>query len=283
MKESINATEFVNYLSDVIIDCASVTEIFYGRLPNIEKDDYKNTKSSLSIKAASALTVMDHSIQDIILSYLYVRYPFLRVIAEENTLFRDQFNLNNNSEYCVIIDAIDGTMHYTQGDGPYSIAVGLTCNGLMEASLIARPREKLLFSAVKGKGAFCCNFGEKKQRLNIDANKVPLQCYISDKILHNNSNKKLIVEEFSPLEKGIKGASFWMTELAAGKINFYITTNAKIYDIAPGSLIIEEAGGFCSTSFQKIQSPKYDENDHEQFVAFIDKASFDKVINYFGR
>ena len=52
-----------------------------------------------------------------------------------------------------IIDPIDGTLHfYLEDRGPYAVMLGLAERGEYEAGLVALPRERLFFCAVRGQG-----------------------------------------------------------------------------------------------------------------------------------
>ena len=153
MAENIDPDDFIDALLPVVGQCARASLIFYGQVADIGKAADKSLTGSKAQDASTAFTVLDAAVQDILLAAVLQHFPFVRCIAEERTPLKKRF-AGNTSPYAVILDPIDGTLHFKRGDAPYHIVIGLACDGQMLAAIVARPSEDKIFTAIKGAGAF---------------------------------------------------------------------------------------------------------------------------------
>ena len=153
MAEHIAPSDFIDALLPVVGQCARASLIFYGQVADIGKAADTSLTGSKAQDASTAFTVLDAAVQDILLAAVLQHFPFVRCIAEERTPLKKRF-VGNASPYAVILDPIDGTLHFKRGDAPYHIVIGLACDGQMRAAIVARPSEDKIFTAIKGEGAF---------------------------------------------------------------------------------------------------------------------------------
>ena len=116
----IDPQRFVETMTPVVRQCAQASSIFYGRVANLGKTADTSLIGQLAQDASSAFTAIDSAIQDIILSVALPYYSGVTCIAEENTPFKRRFS-NRDSDYAIILDPIDGTLHFQKGDGPYHV------------------------------------------------------------------------------------------------------------------------------------------------------------------
>jgi len=138
-------SDFVSALSPALRQAASIARALEGRVANHPKDG-----ELTDVKAA--LTVADTASQEAILVRLLEHFPEVQLEAEEDTPSVSRFAAS--SEALVVIDPIDGTLRfYLEGAGPYAVMIGLAIGSQYEAGLVALPRERLCFEAVRGRGA----------------------------------------------------------------------------------------------------------------------------------
>jgi hypothetical protein len=143
--EEVVPREFVERMTDSVWGAAAAVRWLAGRVHNAPKL-HERTPSK------QALTEADCVSQEILLAGLRTHYPRIAIDAEEDTPSTAAFH-GNHSEYRVIIDPIDGTLHYLDRDGVYAILVGLERRGRVEAALVALPEADLVIRAVRGGGA----------------------------------------------------------------------------------------------------------------------------------
>jgi fructose-1,6-bisphosphatase/inositol monophosphatase family enzyme len=236
---AIDPHDFIEILLPTVRRCAQASLIFFGQVANMGKAEDAQLGEPQAERASGVLTALDNAVQDIVLGTVAAHFPQVELIAEENTPMKRRFAANK-SEYCLIIDPIDGTLHFQKGDAPYHVCVGLAHNGRMLASIIARPDEDKIFTAVRGQGAYV-QTGKRRRRLRLPKKPRTDQAFISSKA-------RQYVEEagkrFKPREYPI-GAALVLTLMAEGELAAYMTRQVEIYDVGPPSLIAEEAGARC--------------------------------------
>jgi fructose-1,6-bisphosphatase/inositol monophosphatase family enzyme len=145
MHETPQPAEFVKAIAPALREAAAIARDLEGRVSNQPK-----WGESSDVKAA--LTVADTAAQEAILGPLLDRFPGVRLRAEEDTPTVARFPADADAS--VVIDPIDGTLRfYLQGGGPYGVMVGLAIANEYQAALVALPRERYVFEAVRGEGA----------------------------------------------------------------------------------------------------------------------------------
>lgn len=240
MNERIDPQSFIATLLPVVRQCARASLIFYGQVADIGKAADTSLTGAKAQDASTVFTALDSGLQDILLSIVLQHYPEIRCIAEEDTPLKRRFT-GNQSPYTLILDPIDGTLHFREGDGPYHISIGLACDGVMQAALIARPSEDKIFTAVRGQGAYLQIGDNLPSRLHLPRQPKNNKAFISSKARAYQPFARPTLE---PREHPI-GAALVLTLLAEGELCAYLTRQVEVYDVGPPSLIAEEAGARC--------------------------------------
>ncbi len=241
---------FVNALLPVVRQCAQASLVFYGQVADIGKPADLRLTGTLAQQASTVLTALDSAIQDILLSVVLQRFPSVRCIAEEATPLRRRF-AGSRSEYAVIVDPIDGTVHFRNGDAPYHISIGLAHRGTMLAAVVARPTEGKIFTAARGAGAWVHAPTAPPRRLSLPPRPRTNAAYISSKA---RAYRDLARPELEPTDHPV-GAALVLTRLAEGALCAYLTRQVEVYDVGPPSLIAEEAGARCF--LRNGRAPRY--------------------------
>ena len=242
MNNQIEPQHFIDTLLPVVRQCAQTSILFYGQVADIGKEADLGLTGDKAQAASTAFTALDSGLQDILLSVVLQHFPDIGVIAEESTPLKRRFT-RTTSPYLVILDPIDGTWHFRRGDAPYHITVGLACNGKMLASIVARPSEDKIFTAIRDQGAFVQKGTGRKKRLRVSKRAQHNRVFISSKA---RDYQKLARQHYGllPREHPL-GAALVLTQIAEGELIGYLTRQVEIYDAGPPSLIVEEAGARC--------------------------------------
>ncbi|NKB70630.1 MAG: hypothetical protein GKR89_26470 [Candidatus Latescibacteria bacterium] len=264
MVQKIDPQNFVDTLLPVVRQCAQASLIFFGKTANIGKAADTGLTGAKAQEASSVLTALDNAVQDIVLSVVLQHFPAIGCIAEEDTPLKRRF-AGNRSEYALIFDPIDGTLHFQRGDAPYHISIGLARQGQMEAAVVARPSEDKIFTAVRGQGAYVQVGNRRKKCLRLPKKPRTKQAFISSKAREFQQLARPLLE---PREHPI-GAALVLTLLAEGELAAYLTRQVEIYDVGPPSLIAEEAGARCF--LRDGRSPRY--TARRKFPYFLAAAS----------
>ena len=264
MVQRLEPQYFIDTLLPVVRQCAQASLIFYGRTANIGKAADTGLTGAKAQEASSVLTALDKAVQDIVLSVVLQHFPAIGCIAEEDTPLKRRFS-GKDSDYALIFDPIDGTLHFQRGDAPYHISIGLARRGQMEAAVVARPSEDKIFTAVRGRGAYVQVGRRRKKRLRLPRKPRTNQAFISSKARQFQALARPLLE---PREHPI-GAALVLTLVAEGQLAAYLTRQVEIYDVGPPSLIAEEAGARCFLGDGR--SPLY--TSRRKFTYFLAAAS----------
>jgi myo-inositol-1(or 4)-monophosphatase len=156
-----------------------------------------------------------------------------------------------NEESRWIVDPLDGTTNFLHGIPHWNITIALEQKGEIIAGIIFDPVKNEMFRAEKGGGAFLRN-----QRLRV-SNRTAL----ADSILATGiptqgeaarSGGALFMRQIGTLMPQVSGvrrmgaAALDMAYVAAGRYEAYWENAIKPWDIAAGTLIVREAGGFAT-------------------------------------
>ncbi len=150
----------------------------------------------------------------------------------------DKSRLSKKYFWC--LDPIDGTRSFINGKPEYTISLALMEGHNPIIGIIYNPRTNEMFSAKKNHGSFCNENKISVEDKDINESKVAL----------SNSEFKILkkYKKFSKLKTVIIGSIAYKIALVAkGEIDIALSfTKKNDWDLAAGSLIIEEADGYIS-------------------------------------
>ncbi len=172
-------------------------------------------------------------------------------IMPEAGFYAEESGVSNSSEYMWVIDPLDGTTNFAQGIPYFCVSVALTRNDERVLGVIYQPTTKELFLAIKGLGVTlngkAIQVSEQK-----DFSKAVIGCSLTHTVDYRFYN---MITELEPKIYSVRlmGASALdMAYCAVGRLDGAFFGQLCWWDIAAGSLIIEEAGGKVSTRDQQI-------------------------------
>lgn len=198
----------------------------------------KKSAISVSVKAENDfVTDIDVAVSNYLKQELKELYPKIDFFSEEE--------IGRLYDNCWILDPIDGTTNLIYGYNLSSVSLAHYLNGEIVYGIVFNPFSGEVFTAEKGKGAF----------LNHS-----IKLHTSRRTIKNSlvefgagSTHKEFTEETFELVKDIFkqcvdvrricSSALDLCFIASGRIDGYFEKVLKPWDIAAGSLILEEAGG----------------------------------------
>src|SRR3954468_8537269 len=159
---------------------------------------------------------------------------------------------------CWIFDPIDGTSNFAHGLPIFCASLALEIDGVAEVAAVYDPTRKELFTAERGGGAFL--------------NGRPLHVSTADRLINAmlltgfpydvHSRVEEIVGLFAAFiataraVRRLGSAALDLCYVAAGRLDGFLGTHLKAWDIAAGALIVAEAGGrVTGTGGEPFRSP----------------------------
>lgn len=176
---------------------------------------------------------------------ILTQFPEHAILAEESGM-RECESRENSVIW--IIDPLDGTTNFSKGNPYYCVSIGVGVRAgtfcVMELAAISHPFSGDLYTAQRGKGAFL--------------NGVPLGVSLLEDLASvscatgfaGNKNARLahvlrIIEIFQNNILGVRvngAAALDLCNTARGMFQGFFERNLSSWDLAAGSLILEEAG-----------------------------------------
>ncbi len=174
------------------------------------------------------VTKTDKYVEKILIEELSKNKKNYSFLSEEIGIIK-----NKDEENVWIIDPIDGTTNFLHGIPHFAICIALKSNKEIVSGLIFDPIKDEMFFAEKNKGAFLNN-----QRLRVSKKNSLDDCLFSS----NHEGVK-----YSDLNMRYSGcASLDLAYVASGRLDGFFHNKINLWDVAAGSLLVEEAGGIVN-------------------------------------
>ena len=184
---------------------------------------------------------VDRRAERIILDVLSKAYPDHAILAEES-------GARGDSEYRWTIDPLDGTTNYLHGFPQFAISVALEHKGVLDQGIIYDPLRQELFTASRGEGAWLDN-----RRMRVSRRDSLEGALIGTGFPFRSLNRlDTYLDVFRQLTAVVAGirrpgaASLDLAYVAAGRLDGFWEYGLEQWDIAAGTLLIREAGGYAS-------------------------------------
>jgi myo-inositol-1(or 4)-monophosphatase len=187
------------------------------------------------------VTEVDHASEKVIIETLLGAYPGHGILAEESGSEHGA----RDSECVWIIDPLDGTTNFIHGFPVYCVSIALAIRGKVEQAVIFDPSRNDLFTATKGRGAYC-----NDRRLRVSKRIRLSECLLSTGFpFRPGDNFKSYLNMMGDVMQVTSGlrrpgaAALDLAYVAAGFTDGFFEKGLKPWDVAAGSLLVTEAGG----------------------------------------
>ncbi|HQU15040.1 MAG: inositol monophosphatase [Chromatiales bacterium 21-64-14] len=197
---------------------------------------------SLSITAKARndfVTEVDRMAEQEIIRILRKAYPGHGILAEETGM------QEGRDTHVWVIDPLDGTTNFLHGFPQYAVSIALKDHGRPEQAVVYDPLRQELFVAGRGEGA----------RLNDRRIRVTRRAGLNGALLGTGFPFKYPehLDAYLAMFRTVLGqasdvrragaASLDLAYVAAGRLDGFWEIGLKEWDMAAGTLLIQEAGG----------------------------------------
>ncbi|ROS05181.1 myo-inositol-1(or 4)-monophosphatase [Sinobacterium caligoides] len=191
------------------------------------------------------VTEVDKSAEREILYHLQKAYPDHCFYGEESGMIEGA-----NKDYVWVIDPIDGTTNFVRDIPHYAISIACKVNGKVEHAVVYDPIRREEFTASRGNGAQL-----NGRRIRVSKATSLDGCILGTGIPfagHTAEHLETYIESLKTLSSQSAGirragaASLDLAYVAAGRLDGFWEIGLQEWDIAAGSLLVIEAGGFIS-------------------------------------
>lgn len=192
----------------------------------------------------SLVTEADMATQRALAAALRADFPDIPLLGEEMEPAEQQRLLAEGEQGLWILDPLDGTGNFVSGIPFFSLSLALVVSGRVELGVVYHPTADECFDALHGHGA----------RLNgrpLAAGEMPALAAASGlvdfKRLTPELATRLATEPPYRSQRSFGSVALDWCWVAAGRCQVYLHGGQKVWDLAAGSLILEEAGGRATT------------------------------------
>jgi myo-inositol-1(or 4)-monophosphatase len=147
-----------------------------------------------------------------------------------------------------IVDPLDGTTNFLHGIPHFAIAIALERNSAIAAGLVYNPANDEMFVAERGKGAFL-----NDKRIRVAARQRAAEAIVACGLPHyGRGDLALARSEITAAQRAFAGlrrygaATLDLAWVAAGRLDAFWERDLSPWDLAAGSVLVREAGGFIS-------------------------------------
>ena len=158
------------------------------------------------------------------------------VITEEN--FQISSNLGESEFW--LVDSIDGTLSYINGFLSYVTQFALIRNGIVIYGLVYAPEFDVLYEGIYQQGAFKNGAKlqpENQRRITTIIDNTPIPSLFVESLMKDFEITNYVVSG----SIGLK-----LCKVADGQADIFVKLNSlETWDVAPASLILQEAGGLA--------------------------------------
>jgi myo-inositol-1(or 4)-monophosphatase len=188
------------------------------------------------------VTEMDMAAEKLIKSKLHSAYPEIGFFGEEDGGDKWQEGL------VWVVDPLDGTTNYAHNLDHYCVSIALCNNGAPLVAALCHPARKNIYTAFKGGKAF-----KNGEQIKVNAIEEINQSLVVTGFPYNRREcMDQILERLKIMMMNVQGirrfgsAALDLCFVASGVFSIFWENNLKPWDIAAGSLLVEEAGGRVS-------------------------------------
>jgi myo-inositol-1(or 4)-monophosphatase len=183
---------------------------------------------------------LDVENQTLIQNRIHARFPDHHFLGEEG----EETDPNDGGKPEWIVDPIDGTVNFAYGIPHFCVSIALRDEGRLVVGAVYDPMRDEMFSAASGAGASLngkpIRVSERKElerailALGFSKSTGSIDTCMDLYGKYAHAARKL---------RAMGSAALDMAYVAAARMDAYIEQDIKIWDIAAGTVLIEEAGG----------------------------------------
>ncbi len=208
----------------------------------LEKYFYSQNLEIVYKSKNNPVTQADKESEEKIKEIISKKFPNDRFVCEESCPTVEE--LNKNTRYWVI-DPLDGTVNFSHKLPIFCISIGIIENNEVLEGIVYNPITKDFYYAKKGCGAYKNN----KKILASKIKNLYNSLLVTGFPYYTHKNPKSVFKLFNKFAikaqaiRRLGSAALDLCMVAEGIFDGFWEENLHVWDVAAGSLIVEEAGG----------------------------------------
>lgn len=192
---------------------------------------------------ANIVTQVDLLCEEAVIALIRRRFPDHAFLAEERGKQETVA-----SDFLWVIDPLDGTTNYAHAYPLFCVSIGLLVKGRIEVGVVFDPQHQELFTATRGRGAFLNGRRIRVSRVSQLEDALLCTGFSYDRGERLRASLDAFVK-LLPYPQAIHRdgcAALDICYTACGRYDGFWEHHLNPWDVAAGTLILEEAGGKVS-------------------------------------
>lgn len=233
----------LEFIKQIALEAGEESLRYFGKI--------KPSDISSKVSSKDLVSVADKAVEKLIISRITEKFPDHDILGEETG------HAGKKSEYCWVIDPIDGTQCFVKHHPYYSVSIALCRNQEIIAGAVNAPALGRIYCAQKGSGAF-----ENDSPVNVSNCASLNKAFCTTGFARLRENKvEPVLEQFSRIVPELQminrcgSAALDMCMTASAVYDGYWEEGLALYDIAAGVIIVREAGGIVCDYSGKSDFP----------------------------
>ncbi|MGA2267994.1 MAG: inositol monophosphatase family protein [Bryobacteraceae bacterium] len=187
------------------------------------------------------VTEADRASERLVVERLRSHFPSHGIVAEEGS------GLEGSSEYRWYVDPLDGTTNFAHGFPMFNVTLGLARAGEVIAGVIYDPIRQELFTGERGGGAYLNN-----RRIHVSGTQRLTDSLPATGFPSRKRSQSVNIHFYYQLAMATHGvrrtgsAALDLAYAACGRLDFFWEFGLNPWDMAAGTLLVQEAGGCVS-------------------------------------
>ncbi len=232
----MNTDLSMGFLKTAVSAARLAGDIILKKLGHLSKEDVQ-TKQAFDF-----VTRVDRWSESVIMQTIREKFPSHRFLTEETLKQED------TGDYRWIIDPLDGTTNYIHSYPMFSVSIALEYESDIILGVVFDPVRDELFYALRGEGAYLNN-----RPIKVSSIKDLGSCLIATGFPFRAKDMiDVYLAAFKEIFYGVSdirragSAAIDLAYVAAGRFEGFFELKLSPWDIAAGSIIIQEAGGIIT-------------------------------------
>jgi myo-inositol-1(or 4)-monophosphatase len=193
--------------------------------------------------AIDLVTEADHESEAAVIDVLQRAFPDHTILAEEGG-----GSANGSSEHRWIIDPLDGTTNFAHSFPQFCVSIAYERRGRVQLGVIFDALKRELFVARRGAGAWL-----NRKPLRVSRVRMLETALLATGFPYDRRERRRFYlafwEAFMLRTHGVRrtgSAALDLAWVASGRVDGFWEFGLKAWDVAAGSLLVQEAGGHVS-------------------------------------
>lgn len=255
---------------------AAILEFYEGPLTIEQKTD-----DNAGFHDREPVTQADLVANELIVNALRQKFPHDGILAEES--IDTAHRLDKTRVW--MIDPLDGTNGFIDGNGDFAVQIGLAENGECVLGVVYQPLTGVLYRAVRGQGAWIERPDFEPRRAGVSAQRELSMMRLAASRSHRSARMDQVVKAFKVREevrRGSVGIKVGLIVEQQCDLYVHLSPRTKQWDTCAPEIILREAGGRLTDLFGRPLRYNLLEVQNRNGIVASNGLAHDEIVNALG-